>query len=181
MHLSPLLNASLAIQIHVAAATAALLLGAVVLFRRKGDARHRSAGRVWAGLMIVVAGSSFFIHELRMWGHWSPIHLLSLLALASLAWGVHMARKRRPLSHRRIMVGLYVGALVITGFFTLLPGRIMHAVLFGGALKPVETALAGMVVAGLVVTGLIVAVLAAGLVMARPAGRGAPRNAMRED
>lgn len=179
MHLSPLLNASPAIQLHVAAATAALLLGAVVLFRRKGDAQHRSAGRVWAGLMIVVAVSSFFIHELRMWGQWSPIHLLSLLTLASLAWGVHMARNRRPDSHRRIMAGLYVGALVITGFFTLLPGRIMHAVLFSGAPEPVATELAGSAVSGpavsgLVVAGLAVVVLAAGLVMVRSARRGAP-------
>jgi uncharacterized membrane protein len=35
-------------------------------------------------------------------------------------------------SHRRAMLGLFFGALVIAGVFTLLPGRIMHAVLFGG-------------------------------------------------
>jgi uncharacterized membrane protein len=29
------------------------------------------------------------------------------------------------------MVGLFVGALLIAGAFTLLPGRIMHAVAFG--------------------------------------------------
>jgi uncharacterized membrane protein len=29
------------------------------------------------------------------------------------------------------MVGLFVGALVIAGVFTFLPGRIMHAVAFG--------------------------------------------------
>ncbi|GHE48856.1 membrane protein [Camelimonas fluminis] len=171
MHLSPLLNASFAIQIHVAAAIAALLLGGAILLRRKGDAPHRIAGRVWGGLMIVVAGSSFFIHEVRMWGPWSPIHLLSLLTLASLAWGVRMARIRRHSAHRRIMLGLYMGALVITGFFTLLPGRIMHDVLFSGAPKPVAATLAG----------LILAALATGLAMAFWAGRGAPRSAVRED
>jgi uncharacterized membrane protein len=30
------------------------------------------------------------------------------------------------------MVVLFLGALVVAGLFTLLPGRIMHAVVFGG-------------------------------------------------
>jgi uncharacterized membrane protein len=30
------------------------------------------------------------------------------------------------------MIGIFCGALVIAGLFTLVPGRIMHAVLFGG-------------------------------------------------
>jgi len=33
--------------------------------------------------------------------------------------------------HRRVMIGIFSGALVIAGLFTLLPGRIMHAVVFG--------------------------------------------------
>ena len=33
--------------------------------------------------------------------------------------------------HRRIMILLFSGALVIAGLFTLLPGRIMHMVVFG--------------------------------------------------
>jgi uncharacterized membrane protein len=30
------------------------------------------------------------------------------------------------------MLGLFFGALVVAGIFTFLPGRIMHAVVFGG-------------------------------------------------
>ncbi len=30
------------------------------------------------------------------------------------------------------MIGLFAGALVIAGIFTLVPGRIMHGVIFGG-------------------------------------------------
>ena len=29
------------------------------------------------------------------------------------------------------MISIFIGALVIAGLFTLLPGRIMHAVVFG--------------------------------------------------
>jgi uncharacterized membrane protein len=33
--------------------------------------------------------------------------------------------------HRRAMLGLFFGALVMAGIFTFMPGRIMHAVVFG--------------------------------------------------
>jgi uncharacterized membrane protein len=29
------------------------------------------------------------------------------------------------------MIAIFVGALVVAGLFTLMPGRIMHAVVFG--------------------------------------------------
>ncbi|MEL7262317.1 MAG: hypothetical protein AAGK69_13125, partial [Pseudomonadota bacterium] len=48
MHLEPLLNASLPIQIHVALALMALMLGPVVLWRNRRDRVHRVLGYVWA-------------------------------------------------------------------------------------------------------------------------------------
>ncbi|WP_393956232.1 hypothetical protein [Methylorubrum sp. POS3] len=48
-----------------------------------------------------------------------------------LAVAIVHARARRIEAHRWTMIGLFVGALVITGLFTLVPGRVMHAVLFG--------------------------------------------------
>jgi uncharacterized membrane protein len=44
---------------------------------------------------------------------------------------VWRARTHRVADHRRIMILLVTGALVVAGLFRLLPGRIMHAVLFG--------------------------------------------------
>jgi hypothetical protein len=81
--------------------------------------------------MVVVALSSFFIHTIRMWGLWSPIHLLSIATLASLAYAVAAIRRRNIAAHSGAMRTTYVGALVIAGFFTLAPGRIMNHVLFG--------------------------------------------------
>jgi uncharacterized membrane protein len=154
MNLAPLLDASPAIQIHVAAAVAAMLLGAAILFRRKGDAAHRLAGRIWVLLMVVVAVSSFFIWTIRLWGIWSPIHLLSVGTLVSLAYAIGMARVSNIVAHRRTMQATYAGALVVTGFFTLLPGRIMNEVLFGG-----DRPLVGIVALGaLVTTGAALAV-----------------------
>jgi len=42
------------------------------------------------------------------------------------------ARRHRVAAHRTAMMSLFIGALVIAGAFTLLPGRVMHAVVFGG-------------------------------------------------
>jgi uncharacterized membrane protein len=41
------------------------------------------------------------------------------------------AHRHNVAQHRRAMIGIFVGALVIAGAFTFLPGRIMHAVAFG--------------------------------------------------
>ena len=131
MSLAPLLNAAPAIQLHAFAALAAFGLGAVQLAAPKGTLPHRTLGWIWAVLMVIVAGSSFWIHELRMWGPWSPIHLLAIFTLAMLPLAVWRARQHDVRKHRRAMMSLFVGALVIAGIFTFLPGRIMHAVLFG--------------------------------------------------
>jgi uncharacterized membrane protein len=40
------------------------------------------------------------------------------------------AHRHQVPRHRRAMIGLFVGALVIAGLFTLWPGRIMYAVVF---------------------------------------------------
>jgi hypothetical protein len=66
--LAPLLDASPIIRLHAAFAFAAIGLGAVQLLAPKGTLPHRTIGWAWALLMILVAGSSFFIHTIRTWG-----------------------------------------------------------------------------------------------------------------
>jgi len=131
MTLAPLLAASPAIQVHAFAALAAFALGAVQLAAPKGTIPHRLFGWLWAGLMLTVVLSSFFIHQIRLWGSWSPIHLLSVFTLVMLPLAVWRARRHDVRRHQHAMAGLFVGALVIAGIFTFMPGRIMHAVLFG--------------------------------------------------
>ena len=131
MSLAPLLSASPAIQIHAFAAIAAFALGVVQLAAPKGTFSHRSMGFVWVTLMTIVCVSSFFIHELRWWGEWSPIHLLSIFTLIMLPLAVLHAHRHEVMAHRSAMIGLFGGALVIAGLFTFWPGRIMHAVVFG--------------------------------------------------
>jgi uncharacterized membrane protein len=131
MSLAPLLNAAPAIPLHAFAAMAAFVLGIVQFAAPKGTLPHRSIGWIWVLLIASVAISSFWIHQIRLLGPWSPIHLLSIFTLTMLPFGVWMAHRHRVINHRRIMISIFTGALVIAGLFTLLPGRIMHAVVFG--------------------------------------------------
>ena len=132
MNLTPLTNAPVPIQLHAYAALAAFALGIVQLAAPKGTIPHRALGYLWLSLMLIVAISAFWIHEIRLWGPWSPIHLLAIYTLAMLPLGLYFARGHNVRGHQRTMLGLFFGALIIAGAFTLVPGRIMHKVVFGG-------------------------------------------------
>jgi uncharacterized membrane protein len=131
MNLAPLLDAAPAIPLHALAAMAAFVLGLVQFAAPKDTLPHRTIGWIWVLLMASVAVSSFWIHQIRLVGPWSPVHLLSIFTLVMLPLAVWRAHTHRVADHRLIMVSLFIGALVIAGLFTLLPGRIMHAVVFG--------------------------------------------------
>ena len=131
MSLAPLLDAAPAIPLHAFAAMAAFVLGSIQLAAPKGTLPHRTLGWIWVILMLVVAGSSFWIHQIQLVGPWSPIHLLSIFSLAMLVLGVTAARSHNVRRHRFTMIGIFFGALLIAGLFTFMSGRIMHAVVFG--------------------------------------------------
>ena len=131
MSLAPLLEAARAIPVHAFAAMTAFVLGVVQFLAPKGTLPHRTVGWIWVLLMLAVAISSFWIHEIRLVGPWTPIHLISIFVLITVPLGVWRAHRHRVADHRRIMISVFSGALVIAGLFTLLPGRIMHAVVFG--------------------------------------------------
>ena len=131
MLLAPLLNAAPAIPVHALAAMTAFVLGAVQFAAPKGTLPHRTIGWIWVCLMVSVAVSSFWIHQIRLIGPWSPIHLLSIFTLVMLPLGVWRAHRHQVSAHRWTMIGIFTGALAIAGLFTFVPGRIMHTVLFG--------------------------------------------------
>lgn len=115
------------IAVHAGAAVAALALGAAMFAARKGTLLHRFAGRGWVALMLAVAVSSFWI---RSSGSFSWIHILSAIVPVLLAAGVWLAATGRVSAHRRTMIGVYTGALVVTGAFTLLPHRLLGRLLW---------------------------------------------------
>lgn len=107
------------ILIHVLAASGAVVAGGVALALKKGTPLHRILGRTWVALMLATALGSFAIQSR---GHFSWIHLLSLVTLAGLGASLFAVARGRIQAHRRGMRYTYIG-LVIAGVFTLLPDR----------------------------------------------------------
>lgn len=114
---------------HMIPALVAVPLGAWVLYGKTGTPAHRMAGRVWAGLMLLVALTSLGITGLNA-PHWSPIHLLSLVVIAFIPIAVYRAWQGDIARHRRHMRNMYFG-LLAAGAFAALPDRTFGHLLWG--------------------------------------------------
>lgn len=101
-----------------------------VMFRRRGDARHRLLGRIWVVLMLMTAVLSFRIRGISD-GGFSFIHLLSVWTViqAPLIWWT--ARNHKIVAHRSSVRGMTTGALLVAGFFTFPFNRLLGHWLFG--------------------------------------------------
>ena len=134
MTLMPLLDAPLIIQLHVAAAVPAMIVGPVVLFARIPGRWHRMLGYAWVTALAMMALTGLFIpsFDMAVLGHLGPIHLLSFFTLWGIGNGVWLARKRRIAEHRQAMKSTWFGAMRLAGLLTFLPGRRINQVVFGG-------------------------------------------------
>ncbi len=135
MTLEPLLQAPLAVQIHVATIVPAALIGTwQIFFSSKGAPLHRALGYVYLTLMSFTALSTLWVHQLMPHGPFfgfSPIHLLIPVTLFGVVGALRGAWTHNIAMHKRSMIGLYFGAIFVAGGLTFLPGRVMHAVMFG--------------------------------------------------
>jgi len=131
MQLTPL------IAIHMSAAIGALVLGPVALWARKGARQrprlHRAFGYAWVTLILATAISAIFIrdHGLPNVGGYTPIHLLIPITLFSLFAAFRFLARGNIDGHRKAMQNLYLGACVVAGGFTLLPGRYLGQLVLG--------------------------------------------------
>ena len=127
-------------QIIYAHATLALLavpLGLYIFLTKKGTKQHKMLGRIWVTFLIILSLTAIFIQTINP-GQYSWIHLLIPFTLVSLIYSIWNIKKykktkieRYKYSHMYSMIGVYVGALLIAGAFTLMPGRFFHEILFG--------------------------------------------------
>lgn len=129
--LSPLTNLHPAVAIHLCAALAATAIGPLALWARRRQAQrprlHRAAGYAWVTLMVMVAISALFITGSTgpRWNGLGPIHLLVPITLGTLLASFTCLVRGKLLGHRRCMQGLYIGACLMAGAFTLLPNRLL--------------------------------------------------------
>lgn len=120
----------LSIWLHLSTVLLALALTPVMLLRRRGDAAHRLLGWCWAIAMFATACLSFAVRVIRP-GHFSAIHILSVVTVIGVPVLVLNARRHRVAAHRRSVRGLVTGALLIAGFFTFPFHRLLGQWLFG--------------------------------------------------
>jgi len=136
MTLDPLLNAPVAVQAHVATVIPAAMLGLWLLaFSRKGSRSHRAVGVAFLTLMVTTALIALFIHRRTPDGPifgMSTTHLFVPFVLFATWRAIDGAFSGNISQHRRWVVGLFVGAILINGLNNVffLPG-ITHDVFFG--------------------------------------------------
>jgi len=138
VNFAPLLQAPLIIQIHALAAIAAFFLGLVQFIALKGSAQHKIVGSVWVALMITATVTSAFIQRPvspgdPFWTKFSPIHIFTVITTVGIVVGLKYLLTGGPelKNHKDPFTGIYIGGILIAGFFAFMPGRIMHAVVFG--------------------------------------------------
>jgi uncharacterized membrane protein len=125
-----------AVVVHLAFASAALLLGPAALWARKGSRGHRGLGYAWVTVMVGTAISAFFIRStgsFQLWG-FSPIHALAVVTLMGVTGAIVAIAQRKVELHRKAMQRVYLGACLGAGVFTLLPGRYLGDLLWHHAL-----------------------------------------------
>ena len=124
------------IAVHMTAAITATVIGPFAMWARLGmrtrPKLHRAFGYAWVTMMIVTAVSAIFIRSSigLNWMGFSPIHLLVPLTFFTLFGAFRFLAHGNIVGHRKSMISLYIGACLVAGFFTLVPGRYLGDLLW---------------------------------------------------
>lgn len=119
----------LAVVIHVVTVLPAIPLGGFLLLAPKGTPMHKQLGKLWVALMVTTALSAIFIQTS---GGFSFIHIFIPMTLWASYKLIATARRGDMKGHKKEILSLYLGALMIPGIFSMaLPGRLMNVWLFG--------------------------------------------------
>ena len=119
--------------LHLITVVPCVFIGGFLLFTSKGKNRHRTLGKIYMILMTITALVSLWMPAKvggNIFGHFGWIHAFSFLTLYTVPTALIAIKKGKVKSHQRKMILLYVGAIVIAGGFTLVPGRYLHDVFF---------------------------------------------------
>ncbi|MFD2176097.1 DUF2306 domain-containing protein [Veronia pacifica] len=121
------------IYMHLFTVLPAILIGTFMMFYRKGGVLHHYLGRAYMVLMFTTALLSLGISSgvgPSILGHFGPIHILSVMTLYTVPTALLAARRGQIKAHRNAMIQLYCGACLVAGIFALMPGRMLHGMLF---------------------------------------------------
>jgi uncharacterized membrane protein len=84
-------------------------------------------------LMLITATITLFMQAQvgpRVFDHFGFIHCFSILTIYTIPTAYWAIKKGNVKSHKRKMILLYFGAIIIAGGFTFAPGRYLNELFF---------------------------------------------------
>lgn len=121
-------------QIHLATVLPCFIIGTILLIIKKGTKFHRVSGRVYMILMLITATVTLFMPAQvgpQFLNHFGWIHGFSFLTIYTVPTAYIAIKRGNVKVHKRKMIALYFGAIIIAGGFTFFPGRYLYQVFFG--------------------------------------------------
>lgn len=122
------------LMMHLATVVPCIFIGAILLVVKKGTRFHIYVGRIYMILMLITVIITLIMPAEvgpTVFNHFGYIHGFSFLTLYTIPSAYFAIKKGNVKSHKRKMILLYFGAIIIAGGFTLMPGRYLHHLFFG--------------------------------------------------
>jgi uncharacterized membrane protein len=134
MYFVPMYTPSPIVFLHLLVVLPCFLLGTYLIFAKKGSAFHSRAGKVYMILMFFTGGLTLFIPAevgAQILNHFGFLHLLSLVTLWAVPRAWFAIKRGNVKTHKRAMILLYVGGILLAGGFAILAkGRYLNTLLF---------------------------------------------------
>lgn len=119
---------------HLLTVIPCVFLGLFIFLSKKGTRLHKTVGRIYMYLMFTTAIIALFLPAFvgpSLFGHFGFIHLFCVLVIYSVPTSILAAKRGQIKKHKVKVISMYVGALLIAGAFTFMPGRFMYELFFG--------------------------------------------------
>ena len=119
--------------LHLLTVIPCFIIGTLLLLIKKGTKTHKIFGRVYMILMLFTAIVTLFMPAdvgPTIFNHFGWIHSFSFLTIYTVPTAYFAIKKGNVKVHKRKMILLYFGAIIIAGGFTFVPGRYLHTLFF---------------------------------------------------
>ena len=120
--------------IHLLTVIPCFIIGTMLMVIKKGTKFHKKLGRVYMILMMTTAVITLFMPAqvgAKFLNHFGWIHSFSFLTIYTVPTAYLAIKNRNIKSHKRKMILLYFGAILIAGGFTFFPERYLYELFFG--------------------------------------------------
>ena len=120
--------------LHLVTVVPCFFIGGILLIIKKGTTIHKTLGRFYMILMLFTASVTLFMPAEvgpTIFNHFGFIHSFSFLTIYTVPTAYWAIKNGNIKAHKRKMILLYFGAIIIAGGFTFTPGRYLYTLFFG--------------------------------------------------